>query len=46
MKRPVHFEILADDVEKVADFYREVLDWEISIWEGPQAYWRIDTGPD
>ncbi len=46
MKRPVHFEILADDVEKVADFYREVLDWKISIWEGPQPYWLVDTGPD
>ena len=46
MKRPVHFEILADDVEKVADFYREVLDWEISLWEGPKPYWLVNTGPD
>ncbi len=46
MKRPVHFEILADDVEKVAEFYHEVLDWKISFWEGPEPYWLVNTGPD
>lgn len=46
MTRPVHFEILADDPEKVADFYRQVLGWEISNWGGPQAYWLVTTGAD
>ena len=46
MKRPVHFEILADDPEKAADFYRQVFEWEISTWGGEQAYWLVTTGPD
>ena len=46
MKRPVHFEILTDDPEKAADFYRQVFDWEISTWGGEQAYWLVTTGPD
>ena len=46
MTRPVHFEILAEDPEKVADFYREVLGWEIATWGGgEQSYWLVDTGP-
>ena len=45
MKRPIHFEILADDPEKVANFYQEVFDWKVTTWEGPQAYWLLDTGP-
>lgn len=46
MMRPVHFEILADDPQKVADFYNKVFDWEIATWEGPQTYWLATTGED
>jgi predicted enzyme related to lactoylglutathione lyase len=46
MKRTVHFEILADDPEKAADFYRQVFEWDISTWGGEQAYWLVNTGPD
>jgi predicted enzyme related to lactoylglutathione lyase len=46
VSRPVHFEILADDPEKVAAFYREVWSWKIATWEGPQAYWLVTTGPE
>lgn len=47
MRRPVHFEILADDPEKVAAFYREVFGWEIATWEGgEQSYWMVTTGAD
>lgn len=47
MKRPVHFEILADSPEKVAAFYKEVLDWEVSTWgDGEQTYWLLTTGSD
>jgi predicted enzyme related to lactoylglutathione lyase len=46
MTRPVHFEILADDPEKVAAFYKEVFDWEIATWgSGDQTYWLVTTGP-
>lgn len=47
MKRPVHFEILADSPEKVSAFYAEVLDWKITTWgEGEETYWLLTTGPD
>lgn len=46
MSRPIHFEILSDDPEKTAAFYREALGWEVSTIEGPEAYWLVNTGPD
>ena len=46
MSRVVHFEILAQDPEQAAKFYRTVFGWEISAWEGPQPYWLATTGPD
>ena len=44
MQRPVHFEILADDPEKVGEFYCDLFGWKIASWEGPQAYWLVNTG--
>jgi predicted enzyme related to lactoylglutathione lyase len=46
MARPVHFEILSNEPEKIADFYRKVLGWEIATLNGPQAYWLVTTGPE
>lgn len=47
MKRPVHFEILAEDPAKLAEFYRAVFGWEIADWGGSdQTYWVATTGPD
>ena len=34
MNRPVHFEILADNPEKVGDFYKKVLGWKVESWGG------------
>ena len=45
MKRPIHFEILADDPEAMGAFYQAVLDWEISSWGGAE-YWLIKTGEE
>lgn len=42
--RFVHFEIPADDPEKLADFYREVFGWEIEKWAGPIEYYMVMTG--
>jgi hypothetical protein len=42
----VHFEIPADDLERVAGFYRKVLGWEIQKWEGSMDYGLISTGKD
>ena len=47
MKRPIHFEILADDPEKAGEFYKALLDWEIATWTGgDQTYWPVTTGPE
>jgi predicted enzyme related to lactoylglutathione lyase len=44
MSRVVHFEIPADNPERVAGFYKKVLGWTIQKWEGPMDYWLISTG--
>ncbi len=45
----VHFEIAADDPERVAKFYRDLFGWEIKKWEGSAAggieYWMVRTVP-
>jgi predicted enzyme related to lactoylglutathione lyase len=47
MSRPVHFEILTDDPQKVAAFYESVLGWKIAAWEGAgEPYWLVTTGPN
>ncbi len=47
MKRPVHFEILADDPKKISKFYESLFGWGISTWEGgEQDYWLVTTGED
>jgi uncharacterized protein len=46
MPRVVHFEISANEPEKVIAFYKSVFGWKIDKWEG-QDYWLVDTGaPD
>jgi predicted enzyme related to lactoylglutathione lyase len=46
MPRVVHFEIHAEDPEKLSHFYTEVFGWKIENWPGPVDYWLITTGPD
>jgi len=46
MARVVHFEIHADNPERAATFYREVFDWQITKFGGPQDYWLVTTGAD
>jgi predicted enzyme related to lactoylglutathione lyase len=46
MNRVAHFEIHAEDVEKVKEFYTSIFGWEIKKWEGGSFdYWIIITGP-
>jgi predicted enzyme related to lactoylglutathione lyase len=42
--RVVHFEITANDPEKVVAFYQEVFGWKITKYPGPQDYWLVTTG--
>lgn len=44
MPRVVHFEITAEDAERITKFYEEVFGWKIQKWEGPVDYWFIMTG--
>jgi uncharacterized protein len=42
--RIVHFEIMADDPERAAKFYKTVFGWEITEWKGlDQKYWMVMT---
>jgi uncharacterized protein len=45
VNRPVHFEILADDPLKVAQFYKAVFGWEIETQSAGEAHWHVTTGP-
>lgn len=44
--RPVHFEIPATDMDKVAEFYTSVLDWTVQKWQGPIQYTFLMTGDE
>jgi len=41
----VHFEIPADDVEKLRKFYSQLFGWKIEKMPGPVEYWSIQTVP-
>lgn len=44
MGRVIHFEITADDPDKVGQFYSEVFGWNVQKWDGAVDYWLIGTG--
>jgi predicted enzyme related to lactoylglutathione lyase len=46
MPRVIHFEIPAQDPQRVARFYQDVFGWTIEKWQGPVEYWLVMTGPD
>jgi uncharacterized protein len=41
----VHFEVPANDVEKLKRFYEKVFGWKITQSPGPIEYWLIQTVP-
>jgi predicted enzyme related to lactoylglutathione lyase len=41
----VHFEIPADNVEKLKTFYGKLFGWKIEKMPGPTEYWGIETVP-
>jgi predicted enzyme related to lactoylglutathione lyase len=41
----VHFEIPANDVEKLKKFYVELFGWKIEKMPGPMDYWTVGTVP-
>jgi predicted enzyme related to lactoylglutathione lyase len=47
MPRPIHFEIPAENPERLMAFYQTVLGWTFQKWEGGgMPYWMITTGAD
>lgn len=47
MNRPTHFEILADEPDKIAKFYEKTLGWEITPWNGGETpYLLVTTGSE
>jgi uncharacterized protein len=47
MPRPIHFEIPADNPERLIAFYQTVLGWTFQKWgAGEMPYWLITTGAD
>lgn len=46
MHRPIHFELLCENPEKTAAFYREVFGWQSASWGSEQTYWLVTTGPE
>jgi predicted enzyme related to lactoylglutathione lyase len=45
MRRPIHFEIPAEDPERAIAFYQAVFGWTFQKWDGPMPYWIVMTGP-
>jgi hypothetical protein len=41
----IHFEIPADDVEKLRKFYSELFGWKIDKMQGLMEYWTVATVP-
>jgi len=46
MNRVTHFEIHVDDFQRAIHFYKTVVGWECTQWEGTQPYWLITTGKE
>lgn len=44
LNRVVHFDILAENPEKLINFYGKVFGWKFEKWDGPMDYWMIMTG--
>ena len=41
----VHFEIPANDVEKLKNFYSKLFGWKIEKYPGPSTYYTLGTVP-
>jgi hypothetical protein len=44
--RPVHFDMTAEDPERMTEFYSKVFGWTFQKWDGPMDYWMATTGPE
>lgn len=44
MPKIIHFEINADNIDRVINFYKKTFKWNIEKWKGPVDYWNIEAG--
>ena len=44
MPKIIHFEINADNIDRVINFYKKTFKWNIEKWKGPVDYWTIEAG--
>jgi len=44
MLRVSHFEVPADEPERLVKFYENVFGWTVRKWNGPMDYWLVMTG--
>ncbi len=44
MPRIIHFEINAQEPEKIIEFYKNAFGWKFDKWDGPSDYWLVSTG--
>lgn len=41
----VHFEIPANDIEKLRKFYKDLFGWKFNKYPGPTTYYLVETVP-
>lgn len=41
----MHFEIPAEDIEKLAKFYKDLFGWSMNKYPGPTTYYLVGTVP-
>jgi len=46
MPRVVHFEIVADDAERISKFCQNVFGWKVQKWDGPMDFRFLMTGDE
>ena len=46
MNRVIHFELTAENMDRMVEFYQSVFGWKATKWEGPMDYWLVQTGED
>ena len=46
MPRVMHFEIPADDPQRLTSFLEKVFGWRFQKWDGPMDYWLVMTGAE
>jgi len=44
MPRVIHFDLMSNEPDKLAEFCAKVFGWKVVKWDGPMEYWLAGTG--